>query len=176
VGRGEDNQDRRTARAEPTSSVQAGAWLRRTGYLRRIQIGERLAIIGLAVFVVSVVEVQRFGFVPLVAGWLAAALGSALAWSIRCRVCGSYLRRSEAGGKLTSRGRTLWLARLKACPVCGDDGLASPESRQRWVLAGAPREIYWSKRRVITAIVATIFFVGGGIGVAILARQHWLGR
>ena len=53
---------------------------------------------------------------------------------------------------------------LEMCPVCGDDGTASPASRAAWAASGQRGEPpYWSGRRMLIALGLIIVFVVGGM-------------
>jgi hypothetical protein len=77
--------------------------------------------------------------------------------SIRCRVCGLRLATSSMMRRINTLKQGRYLMDLKACPICGDDGRATHESRRRWVASGSPREApYWSARRLGLALLAIV--------------------
>jgi hypothetical protein len=82
---------------------------------------------------------------------------------VRCRVCGVQIETSSGARTLSRDHRLRWLESLQACPVCGDDGLASAASRERWLTSGHRVETpYWSLARILLAIVGAVLLVGGG--------------
>jgi hypothetical protein len=85
---------------------------------------------------------------------------------VRCRVCGVQMETSSNARTLSRDRRLRWMESLQACPVCGDDGLASAESRERWLTSGQGGERpYWSLARILWATVAAALLVGGGVWI-----------
>jgi hypothetical protein len=80
---------------------------------------------------------------------------------VRCRVCGLRMMGSSIARGMSRVARRRWIAALEACPVCGDDGRATPESRARWLVSGIPAEPpYWSGRRIALAILVASVVLG----------------
>ena len=89
--------------------------------------------------------------------------------SIRCRVCGLRMLSSEAARRLGRPERERWIRGLSECPVCRDDGFATPGSRTRWLSSGrAPEPEYWSGWRLALAILAI-----AAAGIAIFLAGQW---
>jgi hypothetical protein len=83
--------------------------------------------------------------------------------SIRCRVCGLRILSSQAARSLSRTERDRWIHGLSECPVCRDDGFATPGSRTSWLSSGRdPEPEYWSGWRLGLAILA-IAVAGMGI-------------
>ena len=161
----------------PLSPPPSAGWLSRSGYAWRMHLGNWAVLVGFFLLVAGFLRLPQWGFAPFLFGWLLAALGSGLTYSLRCRICRVNVHRCRTALSVPSSRRRAWLAELEACPVCGDDGLATPESKQRWLEAGAPREPrYWSKRRATLALLFAVIFVGGGILVAELTIRYSLRR
>ena len=174
-----EEEPRRLAGEPPLPLPPAAAlgWLRRGGYARRFRVGGWAAVVGVLALIAGFLRLPQWGPLPFLVGWFVGALGSALTYSVRCPVCRTNVNRSRAALTISSIRRRQWLAQLEACPVCGDDGSATPESRQEWLAAGAPREPgYWSRRRVGLALLFTGLFIGGGILVAELTIRYWMRR
>jgi hypothetical protein len=80
---------------------------------------------------------------------------------VRCRVCRLRMMGSSLARGLSRVARRRWIATLEACPVCGDDGRATPESRARWLASGIPAEPpYWSGKRIALAILVASIVLG----------------
>ena len=91
------------------------------------------------------------------------AIASLLRAFVRCHVCGLRLTSSSAARAAGSR-KWQWLDSLEACPVCGDDGLATPDSRERWQQSGLlPEAPYWNVGRMTAATLLLLAIVGGGV-------------
>ena len=81
---------------------------------------------------------------------------------VRCQVCGLRVWGCQAARSLPRHSRQQWITALKACPRCGDDGRANPESRARWLASGAERETpYWTTRRATIAVLLALLIAGG---------------
>jgi hypothetical protein len=90
-----------------------------------------------------------------------------LPMSVRCRVCGLRTWASSAALRQSIGDRVAWLWSLESCPVCGDDGRATAESRTDWARSGKmPERPYWSGGRILLAILIALLFVSGGVAVA----------
>jgi hypothetical protein len=84
-------------------------------------------------------------------------MACALQFHIQCRVCGLRLRSSSACRRLPRSARSRWLKTLGACPICGDDGRATAQSRETWIRSGRlPEEVYWSMTRLGVAVLAIL--------------------
>jgi hypothetical protein len=149
-------------------------WLRRSGFDWVLRSGRY------ADFLPGLVFASWFLLMGLFGGrdtprWLTAVFAAGLVLSlayagvvailrafVRCRVCG--LRVASCGEARVLAGRKwAWVASLEACPVCGDDGRASPESRSRWLQSGSsPEPPYWSRQRIAIAVLLTLLLAGGG--------------
>jgi hypothetical protein len=106
--------------------------------------------------------------VAIVVGLVFGGGGQILLWLIRCRICGTRVWSCSTALALRRDQRMQWISTINACPVCGDDGRASDESRVRWVSAGSKRERpYWSWSRMLFAIV---------LAALILAAYSWIAR
>ena len=83
---------------------------------------------------------------------------------VRCRVCGVRVWGCNAARALPSHRRQRWIEELETCPVCGDDGHATPEGQTRWLASGATSEApYWTTRRVTLAVLVIVLVGGGGL-------------
>jgi hypothetical protein len=142
-------------------------WLTRAGYARRVRASRWASRVGVLLILVGVLLAREVGPSLLIAGVGFLWLGRLLRAFSRCQVCGLRLHTSAAALSLPQSRRLAWLAALDSCPVCGDDGRATTDSRARWRDSGSIAEpAYWSIRRVLIAILMTLICVGGGIMVA----------
>jgi len=88
--------------------------------------------------------------------------------SIRCRVCSLRMLSSQAARGLSRTERDRWIHGLSECPVCRDDGFATPGSRTSWLSSGcAPEPEYWSGWRLAFAILA---IAAAGIGIFLVGQ------
>jgi hypothetical protein len=73
----------------------------------------------------------------------------------RCGVCGLWLESSSTGRR--QHARLAWLTSVEQCPICSDDGLATPDARDRWRLQGRASEApYWTRARLSLALGAIV--------------------
>jgi hypothetical protein len=151
----------------------AGGWLKRSGQTWKIRAAVFAAVTGISFLVLALVGGRvldhRFGGLVVVSSLLALPLlllNLVLPLVVRCGVCGLQVETSQ-GARTLSRGRRLgWLESLETCPVCGDNGLASAESRQRWLASGQSVERpYWSLARIVLAAVVAVVLIGGGVWI-----------
>lgn len=147
--------------------VTQSPWLRNSRQRWKIRTPPVLGTAGAASLLLFLVLTWPPGL------FIALLLGSssiALPLLIRCSVCGVRICTSPTGLEVGAHGRRQWLDTLASCPVCGDDGRASFDSRARWAAAGAPEvRPYWSTSRILLAILATALLVGGGVLVGALS-------
>jgi len=147
-------------------------WLDRSGQTWKVRGAAVTAVTGFPLMVVGFVGVRRWGPAPLLLGLALAALNLVLPLLVRCRVCGLHLESSVTARTLSRADRLGWIRALESCPSCADDGLATEETRVRWVNSGSRREeVYWSSRRLILAIVLTVLIAGGGFAIGALYRM-----
>ena len=85
--------------------------------------------------------------------------GLVLPLLVRCRVWGVQLATSSfsLAHRIPVLSRLAWVESLQACPVCGDDGRAAPESIRAWQASGrAPVEAQWSGGGVLIGVLTAI--------------------
>jgi hypothetical protein len=100
------------------------------------------------------------------------AVASLLRTFVRCRVCGLRLTSCTEARAAGSR-KWQWLESLDSCPVCGDDGSASAESRERWRQSGlSPEPPYWNASRTTVALLVMLAIAGGGIWYGVSYRPN----
>jgi hypothetical protein len=145
-----------------------------------VRTADTAVLLGFPLYVVAFVTLG-FSQAPKWVGAMALALfgvgtallsaGVALPMLVRCHVCGLHLESSLAARKLSRSHCLSWMRSLNACPVCGDDGSATVESRERWRRSGLSPEVpYWSGRRIVLAILVTVLVAGGGYAIGALYR------
>ncbi len=157
----------------PRLGRATNGWLRRTGYARRIRFGTWMMFGGTTLMVAGFL-MRALGVVPALVGFAVGNIGVLLRSGIRCRVCGLNLHTSRTAVQLPRVDRIPWMATLEECPVCGNDGSASQDSRAEWLESGAVAESpYWSRRRVALAIALVLGFLGGGMLVAEWRKRNW---
>ena len=145
--------------------TETGGWLRRSGYEWKLRVATYLTFAPTVAFLFFMASI-RFDPGPtrgplrsaapgiLLLSLLLAFVGFVVRARIRCNVCGLNLPSSTEARAAGSR-RWRWIASLETCPICGDDGSATPESHTRWQESGRPKEEpYWSLGRVLIVIVA----------------------
>ena len=67
---------------------------------------------------------------------------------VRCRVCGLRMMGSSIARGMSRPARRRWIEALDVCPVCSDDGRATPGSKGQWLASGLAAEPpYWSAKR-----------------------------
>ena len=149
-------------------------WLVRSGQRWKIRVGGSCTWVGLALlcsFFAFRWHIAFLASLPLLIG------GVVLPTLIRCRICGLQLLTSGAALRLPQAEREMWLSELSECPVCGDDGSATRDTRIMWSSAGHRGEPpYWSGKRVVAALLLTVLFVAGGVAVAELRIRTWAQR
>jgi hypothetical protein len=132
-----------------------GGWLDRSGqrWLLSAELGTNIA--GVVLILTPVFP----------AGIALLALGQALPWFTRCRVCGWRPRVSSVGRAKKRFLRLRWLTSLDSCSQCGDNGQATPAARAQWVQSGAQAEdhVMW-----LVGLAVRL-----GIFVAIVAAVLW---
>jgi hypothetical protein len=159
----------------PTPPRPARAWLKRSGHDWKVRLANYAGLAPVAVLLVWFMSARAIDgrheprwmsslFTFAMLGTLACAfVAGALRALVRCRVCGLRLASCSQARTIGSR-KWLWVATLDACPVCGDDGSASPESRTRWRDSGLPAEApYWSWKRIAIAILLAVIIAGAGV-------------
>src|SRR5215475_12050690 len=119
-------------------------WLQASGHLPKVRASRLAFPAASACFLLAIWAVRdrtpSREHLFLLAVPLALALSIAplvLNSFVRCRVCGVRVLGSNASRALPSHRRQRWLEDLENCPVCGDDGHATRESRARWLASGA---------------------------------------
>ena len=144
--------------ADRDSGTARVGWLERSGQAWRILASNLVLAPCVVALILPYADPHRFAAAGVVVGLPAFLVAAFLRYSIRCRVCGLFPLSSATSRKLSAVQRRHWLRRLESCPVCDDDGRATPESRLRWVEAGSPTEkLYWSRSRL--AIAAAIVVI-----------------
>jgi hypothetical protein len=136
-----------------------------------------LAILVTAILVFVVGLVSNGGSPPLwtmmVMFVLAAggrSAGFVLPLLVRCGVCGVRVATSSLGKRLPAPSRLAWMESLHACPVCGDDGGAAPESIRAWQASGrAPLAPKWSGGDVLVRVLTALFLIA--IACFVLSRE-----
>jgi hypothetical protein len=150
------------------SAGMARNWLGRSG--------QAWTMIGYSIRTWLGLGLMMIGFVAhwhgvAVGGLLALVADRVLLMLIRCSVCGLRLFTSTAARAVGMSEREDWLLALESCPVCGDDGRATRDSRALWRASGRLPEVpYWSGGRLAAAILATLILVGGGVALGVLYR------
>lgn len=138
-------------------------WLERSG---QRWIGRTATASGaLSILTFLCVFVAPRGWIALPA-LLTPLLSSAallLPMLVHCRICDWRLETSSAA-RSQKATRWPWMQSLAACPVCGDDGTASAESRAAWLASGRTNEpAYWSVKRLLIGLAFVLIFVLGGL-------------
>jgi len=157
-----------------------GIWLERSRQTWMVRTADTAVLLGFPLCFVAFLTLG-FSQAPKWEGPLALALfglGTALLGAsvalpmlVRCQVCGLHLESSLPARRLSRSHRLSWVRSLDACPVCGDDGSATVESRERWRRSGlSPEAPYWSGRRIMLAILLTVLVAGGGYAIGALYR------
>jgi hypothetical protein len=151
-------------RPRAVASETAMNWLRRSNQAWKMHGSLLWCLAGLGLEVLGVVLRWYPGFFV---GLALLSVYFLLPMSIRCRVCGLRTWTSSAALRQSIGDRVAWLWPLESCPVCGDDGRATTESRMDWVRSGkTPERPYWSGGRILLAVLIALLFVCGGIAVA----------
>jgi hypothetical protein len=148
-------------------------WLQRSGQAWKLRTAVFGAVAGMTLLLVAVslgrMVDRRFSDWLAVSAVIALPLllmNLVLPMLVRCRVCGLQMETSSTARMLSRDRRVAWLESLQACPVCGDDGQASAESRERWLTSGMRVEVpYWSLARILLATVAAVVLAGGGMWI-----------
>jgi hypothetical protein len=156
----------------------ADGWLGRSGQAWKTRTAVFGAVAGvmlvlLALTLGRLLDRRLGALVPLslVIAFPLLLLNFLLPMLVRCRICGLQMDSSSAVRELPRDQRLAWLETLQACPICGDDGLASSESRERWLAGGMPVERpYWSLTRILLATLVTVLLAGGGMWIGVRYR------
>jgi len=151
----------------------ADSWLERSGQAWKIRTAVFGAVAGITLFLLALfagrMVDRRFSDWVALSAVIALpllVLNFVLPLLVRCRVCGVQMQTFSSARTLSRNQRLTWLESLQACPVCGDDGMASAESRERWLTSGQRVERpYWSLARILLAVVGAVLLVGGGIWI-----------
>jgi hypothetical protein len=163
IEHGDGEREPLEPRSIPPSPSPARGWLLRSGNDWKVQVA-RYAGIPPVVLLASwmFTEPARYKQSALREWWLAAAIISVLMSNVlvlvlrrlvRCQVCGLHLASCARARELGYR-KWSWVARLEACPVCGDDGSASASVRAQWASKDTPAEDpYWSPTRLAVALL-----------------------
>ena len=165
--------------ASPTSEVglrpprtERGGWLRRSGYVKPLRVATVMTFGPMLAFLFFMVSsrfdggaqrgpVQSAATVILMLSLPVAAIGYIVRARVHCKVCGLNMP-SCVEARVAGSRRWEWLASLEACPICGDDGSASPEGHARWRDGGRRKEEpYWNLTRVTMAIAAIVAVFAG---------------
>jgi hypothetical protein len=152
-------------------------WLRRSGQAWKMTGLLIWNFTGLALLVMGATY-RALSAPAIVIGLMFLVAYFCLPMLVRCRVCRVQTFTSANALQLGRGDRVAWMWSIEACPVCGDDGRATSESRARWIASGTvPEGAYWSSRRILMALLFTIALIGGGLAAAqcrIRAlRQEW---
>ena len=150
-----------------------GGWLKRSGQFGRVRAAGALMVGAIGTICFSWVgfatglprAADSLLLLAQIVAIPTALVAVALRTLVRCRVCGLRLG-SCAQARDIGRTRVWleWIPALEACPQCGDDGSASPESQGKWLASGLePERVYWSLTRIVLAVFITIVFLVGGI-------------
>jgi hypothetical protein len=147
------------------------SWLDRSGQRWKTRAAW-LATTAAAVFVVLVValnggDIPRWSVLVMLAFAASSRIaGVVLPLLVRCRVCSLQLLTSSVARSLPRHARSDWLEALQACPICGDDGRARPETVLAWKASGQEAEQpYWSGRRMLLGLLVAIAVVSIGVAV-----------
>jgi hypothetical protein len=168
-------------RVKTDTLTSFGGWLANSGNSWKMRAA-RWALPGALLLIVSATRLHRWLsprigrdnadlVLPsmLLLGFGLAIAVPLLLRSIRCRVCGLRMLSSQAARGLARPERERWIRGLNECPVCRDDGFATPGSRTRWLSSGrAPEPEYWSGWRLALAILAIAV-----AGIAIFLVGQW---
>jgi hypothetical protein len=148
----------------------SGSWLQRSGQAWKPRVAVWAAIGSFACLLIplglSQIVGKRSHWLPLLMllGLPMGIVNLVLPMLVRCRVCGLQLETSSLARSLSRDHRLAWVESLEVCPVCGDDGSASIESRSRWRNSGSNAETpYWSRARILFGVFAAVLLVGGGV-------------
>jgi hypothetical protein len=142
------------------------SWLERSGQRWKTR-NPWLAILVVAILVFVAGLISNAGTPPLwtmmVMFVLAAGgrtAGLVLPLLIHCRVCGVRLATSSFAKRMPVPSRLAWVESLQACPACGDDGSAAPESIRAWQASGrAPVVPKWSGGDVLVRVLAALILI-----------------
>ena len=143
-----------------------GTWVGRSGQKWKTVVSPFAGLVGVLLIFLGF-TIGGKGSAPLcLFGFALLGLDLVVPMLVRCRVCGQRLESTAAAREMTSVTRVSWIRALAACPVCGDDGFATGERVARWKESGATREeSYWSRGRILLAILVALLFVCGGVAV-----------
>jgi hypothetical protein len=132
-------------------------WLSRSGQVWKLRWSLALTWIAVALLLLQVVATSRSGPWPFVIAMPCGIASFALVLLVRCRVCGLQIQTSSVVRALPWYKQRSFMNVLEACPVCGDAGDASEESRHAWSeTRGRPEPPYWQPWRLVLVIVAIL--------------------
>ena len=140
--------------------------MKRSGYVRMLRVATFMTFAPMLAFLFFMIsarfdQLQSAATVLLMLSLLVAVVGYAVRARLHCHVCGLNMP-SCVEARVAGSRRWQWIATLEVCPVCGDDGSASPESHERWREGGRRiEEPYWSFARVALVIVAIVIMLVG---------------
>jgi len=148
-------------------------WLARSGQRWKVNGAVITSFIGVIFLLSAIVGPRRWAAFGMMLAFFSFTANTLLPLFVRCAVCGLQMENSSFARNLARDQRLSWIESLDACPVCGDDGSATPASRDRWRHSGMPQEkTYWSAFRILLAAGATLLFLSGVIAVASRYRVH----
>lgn len=104
-------------------------WLERSGQAWKLTLAD-VGLFSSLVLIVGGVALRKPGVT--LAGLAVGILGVVLPFVVRCAVCRVRLMRSEEARTLPRGYRGDMLRSLEVCPVCRDDGSATPDSVAAW--------------------------------------------
>jgi len=148
-----------------------GGWLQRSGQAWKIRTAMFAAVAGMVFvvlpFILSVTShksLPDWVIVLTLAGFMLLVANVVLPLLVHCPVCGVQMETSSTARRLSRGQRLRWIESLHTCPVCGDDGCATLESRSRWSSGAVDAERpYWSPARVLLGILALVLLAGGSV-------------
>lgn len=163
----------------PTTTASSGAtWLSRSGQLWIVRADDWATGVGIAALGGWFLGVDwlrqtigSWALAPAILGFLSLTAALALPLLVRCRVCGLHLESFSQVRRLTRAERAEWLASLQHCPVCGDSGEGSKESRERWLHGGGHAEApYWSAGRIVLLVALAVVILSASVLIGLRIR------
>lgn len=133
----------------------------RSGQAWKIRASRLAVACGYALLFIALVGPRHWGGVSALLGTISLVVGLLMPALVRCRVCGLRLQSSTYARGLSIGDRTQWITTVELCPVCGDDGLALPDSQVRWAESGRSEDPYWSGKRLLIASLLMTLLIGG---------------
>jgi len=152
--------------------TEKGGWLRRGRYVRTLRVATYMTFGPMLAFLFFIVSARLDGgatrgpfqsaaTIILMLSVPVAVIGYLVRARVHCKVCGLNMP-SCVEARVAGSRRWEWLANLEMCPVCGDDGSASPEGHARWRAEGGRKEApYWNSARVAVALAAIVVVLAG---------------